>query len=301
MDPHPEYPAFLVRILEELDSKHNAMSYQDLCKSLCSRFDLMHLAKLRSLLFSTACLDPAFPATLFKDKMRCSMEDPQSKKLMVAADIVTMFNLIQMNGGVAKENLPLVHKSEFPTEVCMSDSNAYKYHHCDSVVNFDLPREGHHRHHVHQPLEQSAPPCPESSEYNNSHQFVPVSDPKFLLGVSKELKFRAASLDKLHHLPQYFSGSPPSPPCEMQTTYFPMDIDSESTTDQESLQHTSHPQPFSVHSCIQRRNVFKEDFHRFVAFSPQVGFRQDVVSVVRRRLGSTFIHCDGLKHRNLPE
>lgn len=282
MDSLPEYSLFLVRILEELDTKHNTMSYQDLCKSLCARFDLVQLAKLRSLLFYTACLDPAFPATLFKDKMRCSMEDPQSKKLMVAADIVTMFNLIQMNGGIAKDKLPIVHRGKFlknqSLELCRSDNDAYKFHDCDmgaSYENIDHPRDGHHHHHHHHRpqqhhVAQSTPPCPKSNECNSRQQFIPTSDPNFLLGVSKDLKCRAASLDKLHHLPQYSSGSPPSPPCEMQSTYFPMDIDSESTTDQESLRHMGHPEPFTVHPCIQKRNVFKEDFHNFAAFSPQV-------------------------------
>ncbi|KAM3624931.1 uncharacterized protein V6R79_003944 [Siganus canaliculatus] len=282
MDPLPEYSLFLVRILEELDAKHNTMSYQDLCKSLCARFDLVHLTKLRSLLFYTACLDPAFPATLFKDKMRCSMEDPQSKKLMVAADIVTMFNLIQMNGGIAKDKLPIVQRPKFhknqSLELCRSDNDAYKFQDCNMGMGYehmDHPRDGHHhRHHHHHsqqhPVAQNTPPCPKSSECNNCQQFIPTSDPNFLLGVSKDLKCRAASLDKLHHLPQYSSGSPPSPPCEMQSTYFPMDIDSESTTDQESLRHMGHAEPFSVHSCIQKRNIFKEDFHNLVAFSPQV-------------------------------
>uniref|UniRef100_A0A667X6I7 Membrane integral NOTCH2 associated receptor 1 n=1 Tax=Myripristis murdjan TaxID=586833 RepID=A0A667X6I7_9TELE len=256
MDPLPEYSMFLVRILEELDTKHNTMSYQDLCKSLCARFDLVHLAKLRSLLFYTACLDPAFPATLFKDKMRCSMEDQQSKKLMVAADIVTMFNLIQMNGGLAKDKLPIVHRAKFQknlsVESCRSDNDVYKFQDCE-------------RH----PMTQNAPPCPKS-ECNNCQQFIPTSDPNFLLGINKDLKCRAASLDKLQHLPQYSSGSPPSPPCEMQSTYFPMDIDSESTTEHDSLQHIGHPEPFSIHSCIQKRNIFKEDFHNLLAFSPQV-------------------------------
>ncbi|XP_037602160.1 LOW QUALITY PROTEIN: major intrinsically disordered Notch2-binding receptor 1 [Sebastes umbrosus] len=273
MDPLPEYSMFLVRILDELDTKHNTMSYQDLCKSLCARFDLVQLAKLRSLLFYTACMDPTFPATLFKDKMRCSMDDPQSKKLMVAADIITMFNLIQMNGGLAKDKLPAVHRA--------SDNDALKFQDCDRGVGYehaDHPRDGHHHHHHHlhhrpqqHPVAQSGTSCPKSSEGNNRQQFIPTSDPNFLLGVSKDLKCRAASLDKLHHLPQYSSSSRThSPPCEMQSTYFHMDMDSESTTDQESLQHISHPEPFSVHSCIQKRNVFKEDFHNFGAFSPQV-------------------------------
>ncbi|XP_062328004.1 major intrinsically disordered Notch2-binding receptor 1 [Osmerus eperlanus] len=271
MDPLPEYSLFLVRILEELDSKHRTVSYQDLCKSLCARFDLVHLAKLRSLLFYTACLDPAFPATLFRDKMRCSVEDQQSKKLMVAADIVTMFNLIQMNGGIAKDKLPMGHRPKFHKnqsfESCRSDTEVYKFQDCErgGYDHMDHPRGVHH----HLPLPQNTPPCP-TSDCNNCQQFIPTSDPNFLLGVNKDLKCRAASLDKLQHLPQYSSGSPPSPPCRMQSTYFPMDIDSESTTDQDSLQHINHAEPFTVHSCIQKRNIFKEDFHNLQAFSPQV-------------------------------
>ncbi|KAG5849050.1 major intrinsically disordered Notch2-binding receptor 1 [Anguilla rostrata] len=270
MDPMPEYSLFLVRILEELDTKYSSVSYQDLCRSLCARFDLVHLAKLRSLLFYTACLDPSFPATLFKDKMRCSMEDQQSKKLMVAADIVTMFNLIQMNGGIAKEKLPMGYRPKFHKnqsfESCRSDTDVYKYPDCDRPYDF-LDTRGHPTSH--------AAPCPKS-DCNSCQQFIPTSDPNFLLGINKEIKCRAASLDKLQHLPQYSSGSPT--PCEMQSTYFPMDIDSESTTDQDSLHinsgiketFISNSEPFTVHSCVQKRNIFKEDFHNLVAFAPHV-------------------------------
>ncbi|KAA0722800.1 hypothetical protein E1301_Tti008700 [Triplophysa tibetana] len=267
MDAMPEYSLFLMRILEELDTKYSTVSYQDLCKSLCARFDLVHLVKLRSLLFYTACLDPAFPATLFKDKMRCSVEDQQSKKLMVAADIVTMFNLIQMNGGMAKEKLPLAPRPKFHKnqsfESCRSDTEVYKFNDNDRVYNLDA--RGHRS--------SRNSPCPKS-ECNNCQQYVPTSEPNFLLGVTKDLKCRAASLDKLQHLPQYSSVSPP---CEMQSTYFPMDMDSEST-DQDSLHvnpgmkdhFVSSGEPFTVHSCVQKRNIFKEDFHNLVAFSPRV-------------------------------
>ena len=270
MDAVPEYSLFLVRILEELDTKYTSVSYQDLCKSLCARFDLVHLAKLRSLLFYTACLDPSFPATLFRDKMRCSVEDHQSKKLMVAADIVTMFNLIQMNGGIAKDRLPMGRRPKFHKnqsfESCRSDTEVYKYADCDKAYEF-LDVRGH-------PISRNSPGS--KSDCNNCQPFIPSSDPNFLLGVNKDLKCRAASLDKLQHLPQYSSGSPP--PCEMQSTYFPMDIDSESTTDQDSLQMNtgmkevfiSNAEPFTVHSCVQKRNIFKEDFHNLVAFSPHV-------------------------------
>ncbi|XP_076879122.1 major intrinsically disordered Notch2-binding receptor 1 [Brachyhypopomus gauderio] len=270
MDAVPEYSLFLVRILEELDTKYSTVSYQDLCKSLCARFDLVHLAKLRSLLFYTACLDPSFPATLFKDKMRCSVEDQQSKKLMVAADIVTMFNLIQMNGGMAKDKLPMSHRPKFHKnqsfESCRSDTDVYKYNDCDRA--YDIPdRRCHH-------VSRNSP-CPKS-DCGSCQAFMPSSDPNFLLGVTKDLKCRAASLDKLQHLPQYVRASPP--PCEMQSTYFPMEIDSESATDQDSLHinpggkdmYLPNSEPFTVHSCVQKRNIFKEDFHNLVAFSPHV-------------------------------
>uniref|UniRef100_A0A3Q3WXN9 Uncharacterized protein n=1 Tax=Mola mola TaxID=94237 RepID=A0A3Q3WXN9_MOLML len=274
MEPYPDYPLFLVRILEELDTKHNTMSYQDLCKSLCVRFNLVHLAKLRSLLFYTACLDPTFPATVFKDKMRCSMDDLQSQKLLVAADIVTMFNLIQMNGGKAKDKLPTVHKAKFhknhSVELCRSEAEAYKFQHCEAVGYEHMDQASDRHHHQQHPVAQSTPPCPKSPNCSNRQQFIPTSDPNFLLGLSKDLKYRAASLDKLQHLPLYPSGSPPFPSGEMQSTYFPMEIYSESITDQESLRHISNPEPFSVHSCAQKRNIFKEDFHNFMANSPQV-------------------------------
>ncbi|XP_014384687.1 PREDICTED: UPF0258 protein KIAA1024 homolog [Myotis brandtii] len=181
MEAGPDTSLFLVKILEELDSKHSNVSYQDLCKSLCARFDLPQLARLRSVLFYTACLDPGFPATLFKDKMKCPGNNQQSKKIMVAADIVTIFNLIQMTGGAARERLPPA-----------------------------------------------------------------VASPQ---------------------------------PCEMQRTYFPMTLDSEPVSDQDSLPgppdikgtfvaNVDDDGPFGVQSCVQKRSIFKEDFHNLMPVSP---------------------------------
>lgn len=263
MDAVPEYSVLLISILEELDTKYSTVSYQELCKSLCARFELVHLAKLRSLLFYTACLDPSFPATLFKDKMRCSVEDQQSKKLMVAADIVTMFNLIQMNGGMAMDKLPLGHRAQkfqknLSFESCRSDSDAYcKYNECDRT--YDRPNRR-----VHRGLTRPTPEC---------CQFVPSSEPNFLLGVSKDLKCRAASLDKLQQLPQYV---PSPPPCEMQSTYFPMDNESESKIKPGNKDvFLPHHEPFSVHSCIQKRNIFRQNFHNLVAVDPKPRSRDD--------------------------
>ncbi|XP_035250986.1 major intrinsically disordered Notch2-binding receptor 1-like isoform X2 [Anguilla anguilla] len=273
----PEYSLFLHRILDELDTKYSSVSYQDLCKSLCTRFDLAHLTKLRSLLFYMARLDPSFPATLFREKMRCSGDDQQSKKRTVAADIVTMFNLIQMNGGATVDKRPSsyrpkVHKNQ-SFESCRSDSDVYRYSGRDRALDF---LDGG------APPPSRASPCPKS-DCNGCQHFIPAPNPSLLLGVGGDLKCRAASLDKLQHLPQHLPqhllhyGSARSPsPCDMQSTYFPTDIDSESTTDADSLNPAvketlvSSAEPLALHSCVHKRNIFKEDFHNLPAFSPQV-------------------------------
>ncbi|XP_015274728.1 PREDICTED: UPF0258 protein KIAA1024 homolog [Gekko japonicus] len=272
METNQDSSLFLINILEELDTKQNTVSYQDLCKSLCARFDLSQLAKLRSVLFYTACLDPNFPATLFKDKMRCTVNNQQSKKIMVAADIVTIFNLIQMNGGVAKEKLPVarekVRKKE-SVESCRSDSEVCNV--VDCVPNCELrDREfsrGYSGRRSSKCRKGDCKDCP---------QFVPTSESNFLLGVNKEMKGRAASLDRLQALASYNITS--SPPCEMQSTYFPMNIETESISDQDSLPISasiketfiSNDEPFVMQSCMQKRNIFKEDFHNLLTISPNL-------------------------------
>nr|XP_056721821.1 major intrinsically disordered Notch2-binding receptor 1 [Euleptes europaea] len=272
METSQDSSLFLVNILEELDTKQNTVSYQDLCKSLCARFDLSQLAKLRSVLFYTACLDPNFPATLFKDKMRCTVNNQQSKKIMVAADIVTIFNLIQMNGGLAKEKLPVarekVRKKE-SIESCRSDTEVCNM--VDCVPNCELrDREfgrGYSGRRSSKCRKGDCKDCP---------QFVPASEPNFLLGVNKEMKGRAASLDRLQALASYTITS--STPCEMQSTYFPMNIETESVSDQDSLPISSsiketfisNDEPFEMQSCMQKRNIFKEDFHNLLTISPNV-------------------------------
>ncbi|KAM5206543.1 major intrinsically disordered Notch2-binding receptor 1 isoform 3-T5 [Hipposideros larvatus] len=274
MEAGQDSSLFLVKILEELDSKQNAVSYQDLCKSLCARFDLSQLAKLRSVLFYTACLDPNFPATLFKDKMKCTVNNQQSKKIMVAADIVTIFNLIQMNGGAAKEKLPpgrqKARKKEASFESCRSDAESCNAAECEPL-NCELGERPFGRGY---PARQSSK-C-RKLDCKDCPQFVPASEPNFLLGVSKEAKARAASLDRLQALAPYSVASPQ--PCEMQRTYFPMNIENESISDQDSLPITqgikdtfiSNDEPFMVQSCVQKRTIFKEDFHNLMTVSPSL-------------------------------
>ncbi|XP_054858142.1 major intrinsically disordered Notch2-binding receptor 1 [Eublepharis macularius] len=272
METNQDSSLFLVNILEELDTKQNTVSYQDLCKSLCARFDLSQLAKLRSVLFYTACLDPNFPATLFKDKMRCTVNNQQSKKIMVAADIVTIFNLIQMNGGIAKEKLPVarekVRKKE-SIESCRSDTEVCNM--ADCVPNCELREREFSRGYSGRRSSKGR-----KGECKDCPQFVPASEPNFLLGVDKEIKGRAASLDRLQALASYTI--PNSSPCEMQSTYFPMNIETESISDQDSLPisssikepFVSNDEPFVMQSCVQKRNIFKEDFHNLLTISPNL-------------------------------
>ncbi|XP_054626927.1 major intrinsically disordered Notch2-binding receptor 1 [Dunckerocampus dactyliophorus] len=219
MEAGPEQ--FLRRILEDLDVQHANMSDQELCKSLCTRMDLVHLAKLRAHLYRAASLDPDFPTTLFRDKMRGPAEDEQSKRRVLAADIVAMLHLVHAHGGVA------AHRVQ-------------RHEHAET-------RRVRHR---YAPLGQppspllNNPPCPEPRR-----TFLPASEPNFLLGVGgRQGGCRASSLDKLHHLPQYS----PSPPCRRV-----------------------HEGPPMARTCLQKRNIFKEDFHKMASFGPQVVTAKD--------------------------
>ncbi|XP_054569396.1 major intrinsically disordered Notch2-binding receptor 1 [Eptesicus fuscus] len=268
MEAGQDASLFLAKMLEELDSKRRHVSYQDLCRSLCARFDLPQLARLRGVLFCTACLDPGFPATLFKDKMKCPGSSQQSKKIMVAADIVTIFNLIQMTGGAARDKLPAACPTAAACDSCRPDDD-------DDTEPLGCGL-------AQGPFGQAFParqpaPCREA-DCTDCPQFVPASEPSFLLGVGKEAKARAASLERLQARAPYAAAGPQ--PCEMQRTYFPMTLDSESVSDQDSLPgppggvqgtfvaNDDEEEPFGVRSCLQKRTIFKGDFQNLLAVSP---------------------------------
>ncbi len=48
----------------------------DICVYLSGRFSLQPLLELRSLLYSTACRDPCFPATLFRERLHPPLQQP---------------------------------------------------------------------------------------------------------------------------------------------------------------------------------------------------------------------------------
>ncbi|KAM8972798.1 major intrinsically disordered Notch2-binding receptor 1 isoform 2-T2 [Pelodytes ibericus] len=250
----------LVKILEDLDSKQNSVSYQDLCKSLCSRYDLPELAKLRSLLYYTACQDPSFPSSLFRDKMRNAAENQQSKKIIAAADIVTIFNLIQMNDGVAKEKLPMQQQSK-QNEAAESDTDVYSG--TDMAPHKETQKRDTGRTYS---ITRSSSCHKEESEGRRTY----LPEPNFLLGVKQDGIDRAGSLDRLQALDSYPMVSPQS--CEMQSTYFP----SQPMSEPESLPPTPNEEPFRLSASTgQRRNVFKDDFHNLLRTSPNVTMKKN--------------------------
>ncbi|XP_069766463.1 major intrinsically disordered Notch2-binding receptor 1 [Narcine bancroftii] len=266
MEAAPEYSLFLVRILEELDANRGTVSYQDLCKLLCARFDLTHLAKLRSLLFYTACLDPNFPATLFKEKLRCNVDNTHSKKIMIAADIVTMFNLIQMNGGVAKERLPHRHQQRVRKnesfESCRSDTEICRMRSPTYACSHD-PSGGDHA------ASRRSSGSPASDSKDCPQRFICTSDPNFFLGIrdegTPENNGRTTSLDRLQVSPA-FNGLDPQD-CVMQSTYFPMDPGQDSNSDQDSPTRKmerngtfdSSDEAFTISPCGEDSSVFNSE------------------------------------------
>uniref|UniRef100_A0A8C1AE50 Si:dkey-88e18.8 n=1 Tax=Cyprinus carpio carpio TaxID=630221 RepID=A0A8C1AE50_CYPCA len=90
MAENPEDPLVLLEILEVLGACRGSVLYADICVYLSGRFSLQPLLELRSLLYSTACRDPCFPATLFRERLH----PPCSNRLSAAADVVSLFNLL---------------------------------------------------------------------------------------------------------------------------------------------------------------------------------------------------------------
>ncbi|XP_051952769.1 major intrinsically disordered Notch2-binding receptor 1-like [Xyrauchen texanus] len=90
MAENPDDPLALLEIIEVLGACRGSVSYADICMYLSGRFSLHPLLELRSLLYSSACRDPCFPATLFRERLH----PPCSNRLSAAADVVSLFNLL---------------------------------------------------------------------------------------------------------------------------------------------------------------------------------------------------------------
>ncbi|XP_048193345.1 LOW QUALITY PROTEIN: major intrinsically disordered Notch2-binding receptor 1-like, partial [Perognathus longimembris pacificus] len=245
MEATQETSLFLEKILEELDRKQGTVDYQELCASLCARLDLAQLARLRGALLYTACLDPGFPASLFKDREACA-GGPRATKLAVAADIVAIFHLAQAGGAAGGGQQGSQKGAAEPGE---------------------------------RPLGRGLPARrPAARQKADRPECVPASEPGFSLGVRKEAKHRAASLDRLPAGAPFPGAGPP--PCEMQRTRFPMHLDGESVSDRDSppvgpaLRDAFLPHdegPFLGPPRGPERSAFQGDFPLLVAASPAAG------------------------------
>ncbi|XP_034544852.1 major intrinsically disordered Notch2-binding receptor 1-like [Notolabrus celidotus] len=251
-----EYPGVLLGILEELANMRQWLTFQDLCRMVSTRFDLEHLIELRSLLFAAASRDPCFPATLFRD--RVSTRGQGLSPIGVAADIVTIFNLIQMTGGAMDDSQPMRTQTVLPVDRSPGPSLPGIY---------QLNITGRERARAHsdssdRPIEQHLlfPRPIYSARKRGSLPPDPIS-----LVSSPPIRARAVSFDLPHTTLLYPSGQIPNE--VMKNIYLPLETDSESSGDSAPMEVFEEEQGSSVD---QKRNVFRKDFHNQPALIPQV-------------------------------
>ncbi|KAM9860195.1 major intrinsically disordered Notch2-binding receptor 1-like [Aulostomus maculatus] len=251
-----EYPGVLLGILEELANMRQWLTFQDLCRMVSTRFDLEHLVELRSLLFAAASRDPCFPATLFRD--RVSTRGQGLSPIGVAADIVTIFNLIQMTGGAPDDSQPMRAQTVLPVDQSPGPS---------------LP--GIHQLNV-SGRERARAHSDSSGKLIDQHLLFPKSnysarkraslppDPISLVS-SPPIRARAVSFDLPHTTLLYSSGQIPNE--VMKNLYLPLETDSESSGDSAPMEVFETEQESTVD---QRRNIFRKDFHNQPPLIPQV-------------------------------
>ncbi|XP_022055943.1 major intrinsically disordered Notch2-binding receptor 1-like [Acanthochromis polyacanthus] len=251
-----EYPGVLLGILEELANMRQWLSFQDLCRMVSTRFDLEHLVELRSLLFAAASRDPCFPATLFRD--RVSTRGQGQSPIGVAADIVTIFNLIQMTGGVSEDSQPMRAQTVLPVD--QSPGPSLPGIHQLIIPGRERPRA--HSDSSGASIDQHLL-LPKSNYSARKRASLPP-DPISLLS-SPPIRARAVSFDLPHTTLLYPTGQIPNE--VMKNIYLPLDTDSESSGDSAPME-VFEDEPGS--SVDQRRNIFKRDFHNQPPLIPQV-------------------------------
>ncbi|CAK6958220.1 major intrinsically disordered Notch2-binding receptor 1 [Scomber scombrus] len=251
-----EYPGVLLGILEELANMRQWLTFQDLCRMVSTRFDLENLIELRSLLFAAASRDPCFPATLFRD--RVSTRGQGLSPIGVAADIVTIFNLIQMTGGAPDDSQPMRAQTVLPVDQSPGPSLPGIH---------QLTISGRERARAH---------SDSSSRFIDQHLLFPrpnysarkraslPPDPISLVS-SPPTRARAVSFDLPHTTLLYSSGQIPND--VMKNLYLPLETDSESSGE------SGHMEVFDAEpgaSVDQKRNIFRKDFHNQPPLIPQV-------------------------------
>ncbi|XP_054473874.1 major intrinsically disordered Notch2-binding receptor 1-like [Anoplopoma fimbria] len=249
-----EYPVVLLGILEELANMRQWLTFQDLCRMVSSRFDLENLIELRSLLFAAASQDPCFPATLFRD--RVSTKGQGLSPIGVAADIVTIFNLIQMTGGAPDEPI----RAQMVLPVDQSPGPSLPGIHQLNISGRERARA--HSDSSDRPIDQHLL-FPRSNYSTHKRASLPP-DP-ISLASSPPIRARAVSFDLPHTTLLYPSGQIPNE--VMKNIYLPLETDSESSGDSAPMEVFEDEQGSSVD---QKRNIFRKDFHNQPPLIPQV-------------------------------
>ncbi|XP_026163719.1 major intrinsically disordered Notch2-binding receptor 1-like [Mastacembelus armatus] len=251
-----EYPGVLLGILEELANMRQWLTFQDLCRMVSTRFDLEHLIELRSLLFAAASRDPCFPATLFRD--RVSARGQGLSPIGVAADIVTIFNLIQMTGGATDDSQPIRAQTVLPVD--QSPGPSLPGIHQLNISGRERVRT--HSDSSGRPIDQHLL-FPKSNYSVRKRASLPP-DPISLVS-SPPIRARAVSFDLPHTTLLYPSGQLPSE--IMKNIYLPLETDSESSGDSAPMEVFEAEQGSSVD---QKRSIFRKDFHNQPPLIPQV-------------------------------
>ncbi|XP_013865108.1 UPF0258 protein KIAA1024 isoform X4 [Austrofundulus limnaeus] len=251
-----EYPGVLLGILEELTHMRQWLTFQDLCRMVSTRFDLDHLIELRSLLFAAASRDPCFPATLFRD--RVSTRGQGLSPIGVAADIVTIFNLIQMTGGASDDSRAMRTQTILPVD--QSPGPILPGIHPLNISGRERARA--HSDSSGKSIDQHLL-FPTSNYSSRKRASLPPDPISFV--PSPPARTRAVSFDLPHTTHSY----PSSPNLDevMKNIYLPLETDSESSGDSATME-VFEAEPGS--SVDQKRNTFKKDFHNQPPLIPQV-------------------------------
>lgn len=251
-----EYPGVLLGILEELANMRQWLTFQDLCRMVSTRFDLEHLIELRSLLFAAASRDPCFPATLFRD--RVSTRGQGLSPIGVAADIVTIFNLIQMTGGVSEDSQPMRAQTVLPVDQSPGPN-------LPGIYQLHIPGRERARAHSDssgRPIDQHLLfPRPNYSARKRAS--LPPDPISFVS--SPPIRARAVSFDLPHTTLLYPSSQISNE--DMKNIYLPLETDSESSGDSAPIE-VFEAEPGA--SVDQKRNIFRKDFHNQPPLIPQV-------------------------------
>uniref|UniRef100_A0A147A012 Membrane integral NOTCH2 associated receptor 1 n=1 Tax=Fundulus heteroclitus TaxID=8078 RepID=A0A147A012_FUNHE len=255
-DLQQEYPGVLLGILEELAIMRQWLTFQDLCRMVSTRFDLEHLVELRALLFAAASRDPCFPATLFRD--RVSTRGQGLSPIGVAADIVTIFNLIQMTGGVSESSNPMRAQTVIPVDLSPGPN-------LPGLHPMNLPGRERARAHSDSSgrLIDQHLLFPKSNYSAHKRGSLPPDPISFVS--SPPARTRAVSFDLPHTIHSYSSS--PNLDGVMKNIYLPLETDSESSGESAAMEVFEDEQGPSVD---QKRTAFRKDFHNQPPLIPQV-------------------------------